>query len=209
MTGTFLKMYVIQLIQIQYRVPSGITYNFKFEIDRGSLKVSFINNITRTFPFLIPQYQMQIAWDVLLVACLSESRQRKNGFLARNLHLQAGGVFDGWIVLSVKAFSSGFRSKKNFISDFGIDTLMEHVEKTTFPWLMSNVIDNETGRPLAEGKITQIIDWAGRKIGLVSFQWGFLILVVRAQHRFIEPPDACNGCEAWYCITQTYEFLNC
>ena len=33
--------------------------------------------------------------------------------------------------------------------------------------LMSNVIDNETGRPLADGKVTHIIDWCGRKIGLV------------------------------------------
>ena len=54
------------------------------------------------------------------------------------------------------------------VSDFGIDQLMEHVEKTSFPWLMSNVVDNETGRPLAEGKITHTLDWWGRKIGLVS-----------------------------------------
>ena len=45
---------------------------------------------------------------------------------------------------------------------------MEHVEKTNFPWLMSNVVDNETGRPLAEGKVTHMLDWWGRKIGLVS-----------------------------------------
>jgi len=54
------------------------------------------------------------------------------------------------------------------ISDFGIDTLVERVEKTNFPWLMSNVIDNETGRPLADGKVSHIVDWFGRKIGLVS-----------------------------------------
>lgn len=52
--------------------------------------------------------------------------------------------------------------------DFGIDTLLERVEKTNFPWLMSNVIDNETGRPLADGKVTHIIDWCGRKIGLIG-----------------------------------------
>ena len=46
---------------------------------------------------------------------------------------------------------------------------MEHAEKTDFPWLMSNVIDNETGRPLAEGKVSHVVDWWGRKIGLVSF----------------------------------------
>ena len=45
---------------------------------------------------------------------------------------------------------------------------MEHAEKTEFPWLMSNVIDNETGRPLAEGKVSHTVDWWGRKVGLVS-----------------------------------------
>jgi hypothetical protein len=44
----------------------------------------------------------------------------------------------------------------NFLfTDFGLETLGDLVEKTTFPWLMSNVIDNETGRPLADGKVTQ------------------------------------------------------
>ena len=42
----------------------------------------------------------------------------------------------------------------------------ELVETTSFPWLISNVTDNETGRPLAEGKIRHIIEWWGRKIGL-------------------------------------------
>ena len=51
--------------------------------------------------------------------------------------------------------------------DFGIETLEELAEKTSFPWLMSNVTDNETGRPLAEGKVTHVIEWWGRKIGLV------------------------------------------
>ena len=54
------------------------------------------------------------------------------------------------------------------IPDFGIETLEELVEKTSFPWLISNVMDNETGRPLAEGKITHIMEWWGRKIGLVG-----------------------------------------
>ena len=57
----------------------------------------------------------------------------------------------------------------NFFLDFGIEILQERVEKTNFPWLMSNVIDNETGQPLADGKVSHIIDWCGRKIGLVSY----------------------------------------
>ena len=62
-----------------------------------------------------------------------------------------------------------FSEKQHFVHslDFGIDTLLERVEKTNFPWLMSNVIDNETGQPLADGKVSHIVDWCGRKIGLV------------------------------------------
>lgn len=52
--------------------------------------------------------------------------------------------------------------------DFGLDILNEWVKKTTFPWLMSNVIDNETGRPLADGCITQVFTWGGHRIGLIG-----------------------------------------
>jgi len=45
--------------------------------------------------------------------------------------------------------------------------LAEHVQKTNFPWLMSNVIDNETGDPLGDGLITHIIENNGRKVGIV------------------------------------------
>ena len=40
---------------------------------------------------------------------------------------------------------------------------------------MSNVVDNETGRPLAEGLITHIINWHGWKIGIVSKLWNIFI----------------------------------
>uniref|UniRef100_A0A0K2SW39 AGAP007730PAlike [Tribolium castaneum] n=3 Tax=Lepeophtheirus salmonis TaxID=72036 RepID=A0A0K2SW39_LEPSM len=58
--------------------------------------------------------------------------------------------------------------------DFGIDKLMELREKTNCVWLMSNVVDHETGRPLAEGKVFHIQEWCGRKvgfIGLVEKEW--------------------------------------
>ena len=54
------------------------------------------------------------------------------------------------------------------LEDFGLDKLAVLVEKTEFPWLMSNVIDNETGRPLADGKMYHIIEWEGRKIGIIG-----------------------------------------
>jgi hypothetical protein len=59
---------------------------------------------------------------------------------------------------------------------------MEHVEKTEFPWLMSNVVDNETGRPLAEGKVSHVLEWWGRKIGLVSLS---VRLIINVRNHFI------------------------
>lgn len=54
------------------------------------------------------------------------------------------------------------------VTDFGLEVLSDLVSQTNFPWLMSNVIDQETGRPLGDGRITHVIDWNGKRIGLVS-----------------------------------------
>ncbi|PSN51090.1 hypothetical protein C0J52_01534 [Blattella germanica] len=50
--------------------------------------------------------------------------------------------------------------------DFGLEVLSDWVSQTNFPWLMSNVIDQETGRPLGDGRITHVVDWNGKRIGL-------------------------------------------
>lgn len=58
--------------------------------------------------------------------------------------------------------------------DFGVDNLVDFAKQTTFPWLISNVIDNETKQPLAEGKVSHVIEWEGKKIGLlglVEMEW--------------------------------------
>ncbi|KAL3287381.1 hypothetical protein HHI36_001854 [Cryptolaemus montrouzieri] len=52
--------------------------------------------------------------------------------------------------------------------DHGLQVLSQWVPKCNFPWLMSNVLDNETGRPLGEGRITHVIHWAGHQIGLIG-----------------------------------------
>lgn len=52
--------------------------------------------------------------------------------------------------------------------DFGLEVLSKRLSECNFPWLMSNVIDNETGRPLGDGKITHAIDWNGKKIGIIG-----------------------------------------
>ncbi|GBP80721.1 hypothetical protein EVAR_57192_1, partial [Eumeta japonica] len=51
---------------------------------------------------------------------------------------------------------------------FGLETLSNLVAQCNFPWLMSNVIDNETGRPLGDGKITHALVYNGHKIGLIG-----------------------------------------
>nr|CAD7195994.1 unnamed protein product [Timema douglasi] len=53
-------------------------------------------------------------------------------------------------------------------TDFGLEVLSEWVSQTKFPWLMSNVIDQETGRPLGDGRITHVVDWSGKRIGLIG-----------------------------------------
>ncbi|XP_044745573.1 mannosylglucosyl-3-phosphoglycerate phosphatase isoform X2 [Coccinella septempunctata] len=52
--------------------------------------------------------------------------------------------------------------------DHGLQVLSQWVPKCKFPWLMSNVLDNETGRPLGEGRITHVVHWAGHQIGLIG-----------------------------------------
>ncbi|KAF9809051.1 hypothetical protein SFRURICE_014625 [Spodoptera frugiperda] len=57
---------------------------------------------------------------------------------------------------------------------FGLEVLSGLVAQCNFPWLMSNVIDNETGRPLGDGKITHALMCNGHKIGfigLVEQEW--------------------------------------
>ena len=59
-------------------------------------------------------------------------------------------------------------------ADFGLETLGDLVSQTSFPWLMTNVVDNETGKQLAEGLVHHVMDWEGRKVGilgLVEREW--------------------------------------
>lgn len=61
-------------------------------------------------------------------------------------------------------------------ADFGLERLIDVAERTNFPWLMSNVEDNETGCPLAGGILTHTINWHGWKIGLVGQSGGLVVL---------------------------------
>ena len=59
-------------------------------------------------------------------------------------------------------------------ADFGIETLVQRASETSCPWLISNVIDNETDKLLANGKGSLVIDWQGIRIGLVIILHFFL-----------------------------------
>lgn len=48
--------------------------------------------------------------------------------------------------------------------DYGLENLVSITERTNFPWLISNVLDIETGRPLAEGKVMEVIEKNGKKV---------------------------------------------
>ena len=52
--------------------------------------------------------------------------------------------------------------------DQGLENTMFCKEGCTFPWLLANVIDLNTGNPLGEGIPRLVMEWEGRKIGFVG-----------------------------------------
>eukprot|EP00931_Biecheleriopsis_adriatica_P038098 TRINITY_DN2184_c0_g1_i1.p1 TRINITY_DN2184_c0_g1~~TRINITY_DN2184_c0_g1_i1.p1 ORF type:complete len:1777 (-),score=465.99 TRINITY_DN2184_c0_g1_i1:6-5336(-) len=52
--------------------------------------------------------------------------------------------------------------------DFGVDQLEEMASQNNFPWLISNVTDKKTGLPLANGIVSRMMDYHGRKVGLIG-----------------------------------------
>ncbi|KAI8433074.1 hypothetical protein MSG28_013932 [Choristoneura fumiferana] len=86
--------------------------------------------------------------------------------------------------------------------DFGLEVLSGLVAQCNFPWLMSNVIDNETGRPLGDGRITHALMCNGHKIGLIGLveQVGLTAIIITANETVRPLSDGrithalmCNG----------------
>mmetsp|Transcript_141091 Transcript_141091/g.367249 ORF Transcript_141091/g.367249 Transcript_141091/m.367249 type:complete len:1799 (+) Transcript_141091:59-5455(+) len=76
--------------------------------------------------------------------------------------------------------------------DFGVDQLVTMASETNFPWLISNVTDKATGRPLAEGLQTRLMDFHGRKIGLIGLverEW--LVTLATLNPEDVEYEDFC------------------
>ncbi|CAG8514973.1 1413_t:CDS:2 [Paraglomus occultum] len=58
--------------------------------------------------------------------------------------------------------------------DFGVAVLRSHIAQTKFPWLLSNVVDPDTDKPLGGGKKFVVLNKSGLKIGfigLVEKEW--------------------------------------
>lgn len=45
------------------------------------------------------------------------------------------------------------------VKDFGLDVLLTHIANSTFPWLLSNVLDADTKNPLGNVKDRLILDF--------------------------------------------------
>ncbi len=52
--------------------------------------------------------------------------------------------------------------------DFGLDQLKSSVQGSNFPWLISNVIDIETGKPLGDIEDKKIVEINGVRIGFIG-----------------------------------------
>ncbi|XP_022646777.1 uncharacterized protein LOC111270694 isoform X2 [Varroa jacobsoni] len=68
--------------------------------------------------------------------------------------------------------------------DFGVDNLIDFKDKCKFPWLMSNVVDNETQKLLADGSEFVILERTGKKfgiIGLVEEEWLATLATIDAE----------------------------
>ena len=52
--------------------------------------------------------------------------------------------------------------------DFGVEALAQHMGNCTFPWLLANVVDKASGKPLAGAAPTHVLEKGGVKVGFVG-----------------------------------------
>lgn len=50
----------------------------------------------------------------------------------------------------------------------GVETFVQFAQDCRFPWLMANVIDVKTGKPLAGAQRSVLLDWQGVRLGLMG-----------------------------------------
>ncbi|EFN55639.1 hypothetical protein CHLNCDRAFT_57826 [Chlorella variabilis] len=52
--------------------------------------------------------------------------------------------------------------------DYGVENFQQRASECSFPWLMANVLDVQTGAPLGGAAPSVLLDWQGIKVGLVG-----------------------------------------
>ena len=52
--------------------------------------------------------------------------------------------------------------------DFGLDVLLTHIQNSNFPWLISNVFDSETKKPLGNVDDKHVIEINGLRVGIIG-----------------------------------------
>src|SRR5499427_4647268 len=81
----------------------------------------------------------------------------------------ASSVFKGeQMVAALNAAGLDFATLGNHEFDFGIDTLLARMAEAKFQWVVSNVIDRQTGRPVG-GAAPYVIRTAGQlRVGILG-----------------------------------------
>ncbi|CAJ1391032.1 unnamed protein product, partial [Effrenium voratum] len=87
---------------------------------------------------------------------------------AFNPSLMSTSTYGKHMVKALNAVGIHTACYGNHDFDFGVDQLEELAAQNNFPWLISNVSDKKTGRPLANGIVTRVMDFHGRKVGLIG-----------------------------------------
>lgn len=98
--------------------------------------------------------------------------------------------------------------------DNGIDVMKKRIAETNFPWLVSNMFDKATGRPIGDVQVTHIEERDGVKfgfMGLASLEWIVTLAKVEMDDLnyidFIETADKLSkelrdqGCDVIIAIT--------
>jgi len=105
----------------------------------------------------------------------------------------ASSIFKGeQMVAALNAAGLDFATFGNHEFDFGIDVLAERMSESKFQWIVSNVLDARTGKPVGSSVPYVIRDVGGLKIGVIGLCLTSAQIApgVRERFRFIDPMQA-------------------
>ena len=68
------------------------------------------------------------------------------------------------LVLSLLSHSLNNKKLIQLFLDYGLDILTSRIEESTFPWILSNVFDAETKKPLGDVEDRKIVEINGYRV---------------------------------------------